>query len=490
MKKTINITISGIVFSIEEDAYELLNNYIEQIKKQFSDPSEREEIVNDIETRIAELFQERMKESGKDVVTIFDVEYIKDTMGSPNMFNEGDDNSQQEYGVQKKRLYRLKDEGKFSGVCEGLGAYFGIDPVVIRILFVISIFWGGMGVLAYIVMTIAVPEAKTLSEKMKVKGEPITVENIKNQFEQAKNNAKDLGKKGKAQFESSVKKSSDGITTAFRYILKIIGIFILFGCFMFVGSLAFGFLSFSGIPLTSFSIDGIVINELSELIFESSLHRNLVLIPLFLLITIPVLYIIYFAILLVFDLKRKQTKAISISLLLIWLISIPVFMFGIISFSTGYTEKEEIVEEYELPIIGQNIKVESLFKGDISIIQKDSIFSSPDFRIVKTSDSIGRIKISKSSRARFSDIAYEKASNIGYKYQLDTNLVKLSPYYSFPKADKIMDQDVDITLYIPENVNVSNNEKVINKSKFKLGEKTIKIDRKISSISINVTDND
>ena len=194
MKKTININIAGIIFHIEEDAFELLNNYLNEVKSQFSDPNERDEIVNDIEARIAELLTERQKQESKNVVSIIDVEFIQATMGSPNQFNEDFEESDNtsthttEQTKTKKRLFRLKEDGKIEGVCEGLGAYFNIDPAILRVLFILSIFFGGTGLIAYIIMVIAVPEAKTVADKLRTKGEDATVENIKNHFEDAKTN--------------------------------------------------------------------------------------------------------------------------------------------------------------------------------------------------------------------------------------------------------------------------------------------------------------
>jgi len=198
MKTTITINLGGIVFHIDDDAYEMLHNYLIAVEKQFSGEEERKEVMSDIEARLSELFTEILGQK-RDVIMKDDVSKIFEIMGEPEDFL--DDESKKEepkrkYRYQKtsKRLFRDPDNSILGGVCGGLGAYFNIDPIVFRILFIILLIAGSVGFWIYIILWIAIPEASTTAQKLEMRGEPITIENIKRavreEFENVKRNMK------------------------------------------------------------------------------------------------------------------------------------------------------------------------------------------------------------------------------------------------------------------------------------------------------------
>lgn len=275
MKKNISINISGIIFHIEEDGFDRLKEYLDSINKYFSTFEDSSEIIADIESRIAEIFLEKLKED-KQVITNDDVSALMATMGSiqdfqaieddGGMFDEKEEESREEKTEKpkverkKKRLYRDKKRKLVGGVASGIAHYFSIDPVwvrllfivllfdvfisfsvspiafiiyivlwiavpgsdeleedkslkklyrnpdekviggvanglatyldldvtVIRVLFVLSIFLGGSGLLLYIVLWIILPEAKTITDKVQMEGEKVTLENIDSSIKKAK----------------------------------------------------------------------------------------------------------------------------------------------------------------------------------------------------------------------------------------------------------------------------------------------------------------
>jgi phage shock protein PspC (stress-responsive transcriptional regulator) len=169
MKKVININFQGRIIPIEENAFELLNKYIDSLRNHFANEEGRDEIINDIEGRIAELFSETLKK-GSTCVTEDDVNRIIDSMGRPEDFDSDNANNQQSnqhssyehqnsyYNNQTKKMYRDEENKVLGGVCSGVANYFGIDPVVVRILFVI--FFGVM-FLPYIILWVAIPSSAT-----------------------------------------------------------------------------------------------------------------------------------------------------------------------------------------------------------------------------------------------------------------------------------------------------------------------------------------
>ena len=191
MNKTININLAGIIFYLDEHAYAKLTEYLENIKSRFKGDSSQDEILSDIEARIAELFSEKLN-NNKEVIGLTDVEEVIGVMGSPEDYDlDDEDESTYSTGFSGssstsnpkgynfgKRLYRDPDEKVVGGVCSGLGAYLGIDPIWLRIAWLIAIFFWGTGLLIYIILWIAIPEAKTTAQKLQMRGEPINVSNI------------------------------------------------------------------------------------------------------------------------------------------------------------------------------------------------------------------------------------------------------------------------------------------------------------------------
>ena len=189
MNKTVNINIGGLIFHIDEDAYQKLTRYFDAIKRSLSNSSGKDEIMKDIEMRVAELLIEKQK-SDKHVINNKDVDEVIVVMGQPEDYRIDDENdsasdTKEPYYpyTRNKKLYRDKDRGTIAGVCTGLGHYFGIDAVWLKILFLILFFGFGTGLIAYIVLWVAMPKAITTSEKLEMTGEPVTISNIEKKLE-------------------------------------------------------------------------------------------------------------------------------------------------------------------------------------------------------------------------------------------------------------------------------------------------------------------
>ena len=191
MKKTLTVNLGGTVYHIDDDAYRLLDDYLANLKHFFRKQEGAEEIVNDIEIRIAELFAEKVS-AGKQVITIADVEEIIARVGKPEDFGVSDDESEPHKKEQTassgqgytrtttaRRLFRDPDNKLLGGVAAGLAAYFGWDITLVRILMIILVFvpYCPM-IILYIIGWIVIPEARTAAEKLSMRGEAVTIENI------------------------------------------------------------------------------------------------------------------------------------------------------------------------------------------------------------------------------------------------------------------------------------------------------------------------
>lgn len=192
MKKTENINLGGKAFIIDLDAFKALDRYVNAVESKFKRKSEKDEIMDDIEIRMAEILEENLM--GREIVSLKDIHQLQKTMGAPEDFMDeeptktnyanksktestgGTDNTTR---VKTKRLYRDIDHKVFGGVCAGISNYFGIDkPIWVRLLFAFSFFFVGSGMFLYILLWIVLPAAMTPDEVEDMKSDPVDLDDL------------------------------------------------------------------------------------------------------------------------------------------------------------------------------------------------------------------------------------------------------------------------------------------------------------------------
>lgn len=213
MHKVVNINIGGRIFHLEENAFEALSNYIDSLKKYFADKPEGVEIVADIENRIAELLENKIKD--KSNVTVEDVNEIIGSMGSPKDIAGEEEgagpasgttdkaSNQQEFTTGKNKIYRDPDGKVVGGVCSGLAYYFDIDSTIVRLIFIALFFAGGSSIFIYLILLFVIPEARTTAEKLAMRKEKINVDTIRKSVEDEFGKIKGSFDKGKYQVKVS-----------------------------------------------------------------------------------------------------------------------------------------------------------------------------------------------------------------------------------------------------------------------------------------------
>src|SRR5690554_636003 len=225
MNKAISIHIASTPFFIDEDAYTLLQDYLQKLERWFAGKEGGKEIVSDIESRLSELFGERIVHKNS-VLSIAIVREVIQIMGQPEDFtNETADSSKEEntYTQEKikKQWFRDMDNRVLGGVCSGIAAYLNLDPVWVRIVFALLPFLSfGAIVPIYIVLWIAVPPAHTTTQKMQMRGENITISNIEKSI-------KEEFEKVKEQFSKSGKKYSQRDKNIFTIVAVVVGLLLL-----------------------------------------------------------------------------------------------------------------------------------------------------------------------------------------------------------------------------------------------------------------------
>jgi phage shock protein PspC (stress-responsive transcriptional regulator) len=178
MKKTVNVAIGGCSFIIDEDAYNAMNEYLNDFRSALGDSASSIDVMEELEGRIADLLMQKL--AGREVANLKMVEDIIGQIGYPEGYKaENDNNVNNENMSATKRLFRDPDDKKIGGVCSGLAHFLGIDVVFIRIIFLIALLFVGGGFWAYVIFWIVAPEARTAVEKCEMRGIPPTAENIK-----------------------------------------------------------------------------------------------------------------------------------------------------------------------------------------------------------------------------------------------------------------------------------------------------------------------
>ena len=181
MKITVSVNLGGYSFNIDEDAYAELKRYLKSLEIHFAGEESSSEILADIEARMAELFRIKIT-NYKQVITLSDISQVISVLGTPEDISDNDSRSAGEKFSTPgyHRMYRDPDHRLIGGVCAGMGAYWDIEPWIIRIIFLVLTMMGGLGILVYLILYIVLPEAKTTAQKIEMKGEPVNIHNIKN----------------------------------------------------------------------------------------------------------------------------------------------------------------------------------------------------------------------------------------------------------------------------------------------------------------------
>lgn len=235
MKKTLTVNLGGTVFHIDEDAYQLLDKYLTNLRIHFKNEEETDEIMNDFEARISELLSERIR-LGYEVITIEHIEEVIKRMGKPeDLFDdeqtkeEKEDHATEEaYSQQatttRRRLMRNPDDRILGGVCGGFAAYMNWDPTAVRIALFLLMFFFGVTIPLYFILWLIVPMAQTATEKLEMRGESVTIENIgktvTNGFEKVSNKANEYINSDKPR--TALQKMGDMFVVILGYFAKFI----------------------------------------------------------------------------------------------------------------------------------------------------------------------------------------------------------------------------------------------------------------------------
>ncbi len=477
MNKTVTANIAGFIFNIEEQAYQSLSTYLENIRANFGDEQERDEIMRDIEMRIAELFQSMINEC-KQVIIEADVTEVVEVMGQPEDYATDDYQEEPEpvtMKASKKKLFRDPDNAMLFGVCSGLAAYLGIDVLLIRIAFIIFGI-GGTGIVAYIVLIFVIPEALTTADKLRMRGEPVNVESIKKAFHKSKDHIEKSGGKVKEKARKVANNGAGAARKFFRIVGKIFGFgLIAFGVTMSIILFSL-FLGEGGvIPLIG---DGSTISyaQFMDIVFHNQLQGNMMTIGLCMVIGIPILGAIFIGIKLLLGIKGS-IKGFTVSAVCGWVIGCILCAVTGLQLGLEFQDQGSVDYKVELPnpatdTLYLDVQEDVHFSNNISYqhgIQIDDLLSTdkenilfgyPALEIRRTDiDTNFSVQLIKESRGITQKQAIVRAENIVYNIDTAANQISFSPYFTSSLADKWRGQNATIVVNVPngKTVHISKN---------------------------------
>ncbi len=347
MKKTIPISINQTLFYIEEDAYPKLDGYLTAVRAYFASYDDCIEIVQDIETRIREqLIEYSDTDKTERIITRSHIDQLIASMGLPEQFDTDETidrkNPRSQKTTHTKKFYRDGEQKIIAGVASGIAQYIGIDPIIVRVLFFISIFFGGIGIVIYVVMWIVSKEATSATQKLQMQGDPITLNEVKKIVEEKIEDVRS------EKFRSNTRVFLNEVATfiaAFgKSIFKVFSAIIGIALQVISILLAMALLIVLGIVLVNPTIS---ISGMGLALFGSISHYFFAVLLAFIIALIPVLFI--HALGNIFLGKRAfPNNTLPSILLAIWVISITIGAVVLFNISNHFVEHNYYIPDPQL----------------------------------------------------------------------------------------------------------------------------------------------
>jgi phage shock protein PspC (stress-responsive transcriptional regulator) len=476
MNKTISIHIKGNNFIIEEQGYILLKNYIERLNILLDKEQGKEEIIEDIEFRIAELFQELLNDR-KNVIEEKEVIQILQTLGNPEeyTFNEESESKvtdTKEEMVEEvkhgKQLYRDIENAKIAGVCSGISHYLKVDVRIIRACFLLIFFFGAFSIPVYLILWLVVPKAISSSDRLRMKGRAITVDTLKDEVEQAAVRIKHEGNNFAQRLRTSGS-YTDGIARLVRLASIISGIFCLvIGLSLATSVFFWGIFEFS----VNFFSQDLGLNNIKELfITDPSFFDKWKIFASITLISSSLFFIVL-GIKLVVSLRSKW---LSIMITLLFLTGcvgaiggvVVVFKSGVHAPTNASIEKELISCSTDSLFITSipnypskmRIKINS---NTIQFNEKGGRIYESDVPIsyIESEDSLFHVYQVTEANGASTKKVMQTIKNIEYGVKLSKNKLQLQTHFSYPSNEKLLGQSIELKIEIPKEKKLFINNKL------------------------------
>ena len=468
MKKNFSVNIGGRIFNIDDDAYECLNNYLNRLRHFFASDQGQQEIIADIEMRIAELL-EQQKETAQPLITLKHIESVIASMGEPDQFSNSETEKPKESQKTKTRgkLFRDPDNRQIGGVAAGIAAWFGIDPVWVRLIFAGLTLFYVVGIIVYAVLWLILPVAQTTSEKLEMQRQTINVNTLRNELASAGTGIQKTGNTILNSLGTIIRFATEVVSRIFHLVFMLIGrlaglILLICVIAMFIGISAASLVR-EPINMGDYQLDTTTVVQGLQWLVPGPDVRWLAYIAIAFLILAVTGLLIYTGLRLLLKWPPLKWQIVIVFVLLL----VAGILTGVGAMFQYSQSSEKVASVTKRQSIAMQSKQIHLAKGPSEHYQYFMPLAG-DTTPGSISYVLGRINLSirpvpadslfvtriQSASAWQETQAQGYAGSISYNLIPHDTLITINPFFMFPHSDGMRYQKLDVIIGIPINTEV------------------------------------
>ena len=477
MNESLTLSLGQTLFHAERPAYDRLKAYLDAVAKVLAGTDGDEEILLEVEHRMAELFQAILGEAHR-ALTLQEVVQVCDQMGDPSAFGD-ESGAEQDHADRpeiKKRLFRDTEQGFVGGVAAGLAHRFFLDPVIVRLLFVLALF-AGFGVLAYTLLWLVTPAARSASDRVQMRGRPVTLDNIKRSVQVELNRVENSVQSW--SFGRSARNLLGGrgrvLKRLFGVLAKVLGwVVVVYGILLLVVLIAALLAVATGngtvwVDGMNLAPKGLPVSAWLNLFFPKSVSPTVSLISATMLLLVPLAVLVWFGVRLAGYHPNPSTKNTRLSVFAgfgtLWFISLAYAGFSLASTASDFAQQAKWEEEVRFPF--EEGALLSMHDAGIAATidewhMEDGQIHAPivAFELVASEDSLAKWHCQYSAQGLTRRTAYHRAKRARVRVEHNRSEVVLWDNISFPEEDGFRGQHAHVTLAVPKSVPFTMNEDV------------------------------
>lgn len=467
MNTTKNISLGGYAFIIEEDAFDRLKRYTQAVEERLGSGPEAKEIMTDIEVRIAEIFRECL--AGREVVSSADVEVMTGRMGDPDVYGTAPESASESHpgsGFAERRLFRDTDNKILGGVCGGLGAYAGIDPIWFRLAFAIAFFGYGTGVLLYIILWVIMPAAKSRAQKLQMRGKRPDLKNIeqsiKSEFQDISNRFSQTGAdKTAREGADSLARTLNALFTrlfewvgkVLHWVLKVFAVLVAISSLVFLVALVVIMISGStALVVNDNQVELENIGSYLSFLFPDVWEGRFFYLFIFLFLSIPAVALLANSIRFLAGLNTVTPKWITFSGVVFWIASLAGLAYLGIKLGMDFSKSSAGKAETVLELPAESVLY--LQAAEEQLQDKGFRVTDISLDIRESKDSLYYLKVIRQASGRTDSEADLRQKSIPYAPVLRDSVLVLPIDFFLQPGEVYRNQSVTLELKVPRGSSV------------------------------------
>lgn len=463
MKKNFSVNIGGRIFNIDDDAYESLNNYLARLRNFFAAEQGYQEIIADIEMRIAELLNQQ-KENGQPIITLKHIEDVIASMGEPDQFSDTETEKPKSVPGMKTRgkLYRDPDNRQIGGVAAGIAAWFGIDPVWIRLIFAAFTLFYAVGIIVYVVLWLILPVASTTSEKLEMQRQNININTLRNELASAGSGIQKTGSSLLQTLGTIIRFATEVVARIFTFLFRLTGR--LAGLALLLGVIAM-YIGISAASLVreqmnmgNYQLDTTTLIHALQWLVPGPDVRWLAYISIMMLLVAVTGLMIYTGLRLLLKWPPLRWQVFIVFVLLL-VAGILTGVGAIFQYSRSSEKIATVNQRYSIATKVKKVHIASGpddFRQYFMPLAGDTMQGSGSYVLGEMSLSFRPVPADslfvtfvKSASSWQESQATDYAGNISYRFKMQDTLITLNPYFMIPHSDGMRYQKLDVIVGIP-----------------------------------------